>query len=136
MKEIKHQKQREMDCVCTCIAMITGIKRRIITRRYHERYMNGRNFNTDNILDELMVKYRRCEHSEKVELNKVYLVTVPSLNMPGLFHQIIMDTRAGFEILDPNRGVKGRKYYVLSVSPTSSKQFKLRSWILDYEIYI
>lgn len=98
--------------------------------------MNARNFDTDNILDELKVKYRRCEHHEIIELNKVYLVAVPSLNMPGLFHQIIMDTRAGLEILDPNRGVKGRKYYVLSVSPRSSKQVKLRAWILDYEVYI
>ncbi|EBD4137240.1 hypothetical protein ACEVVA_002080 [Salmonella enterica] len=136
MGEIKHQKQGDLDCVCTCIAMITGIKRRTITRRYQHRYMNESGFDTNNILDDLGVKYRKCIHGDRIDLNKVYLVTVPSLNMAGLFHQIIIDTRAGFEILDPNRGVSGRNYYVLRASPSARKQIKLRAWILDYEIYM
>lgn len=98
--------------------------------------MNERDFDTNNILDELGVKYRKCIHGDRIELGKVYLVTVPSLNMAGLFHQIIIDTRMGFEILDPNCGVRGRSYYVLSVSPSARKQVKLRAWILDYEIYL
>ncbi|HHA3474793.1 TPA: hypothetical protein ACODLE_001579 [Salmonella enterica subsp. enterica serovar Infantis] len=136
MKIIKHQKQGEMDCVCTCIAMVAGMSRRSIRRKYHNRFMNDNDYDINHILDDLKIKYRICNPNENIKLNCVYLVTVPSVNMPGWFHQIIIDTREGFEILDPNRGLKGRKYYVLHVSPKSKNQIKLNAFILDCEVYI
>ncbi|HEF0026997.1 TPA: hypothetical protein R8G57_001495 [Citrobacter freundii] len=135
MKQIKHQKQGDRDCVCTCIAMIAGIKKRIIRNRYHDRYMNEHNFKEDKILDDLGIKYTTCNNSTVIK-GKVYLATVPSINMLGYFHQVIIDARESMQVFDPNRGVKGRNYYVTKVSPTSSKQIKMHSWILDYEIYL
>lgn len=136
MKVIRHQKQGKMDCVCTCIAMISGIPRRVISRKYHNRFMNENDYDINNILDELNIKYRKCDPNEMIKLNCVYLVTVPSVNMLGWFHQIIIDTREGFKILDPNRGLKGRKYYVFRSLPKGKNQIKLQAWITDYEVYI
>lgn len=139
MKEIKHQKQGEMDCVCTCVAMISGVKRKYIRAKYHNRYMNDPDYNVDNILDDLNIKYRECHKKEDVLLGRVYIVTVPSINMPGYFHQIIIDARINkskpeIKIFDPNKGKRGRKYYVFTVSGKARNQVKLLSYILDYEI--
>ncbi|EIO1437863.1 hypothetical protein LOV73_004075 [Salmonella enterica] len=139
MKEIQHQKQGEMDCVCTCIAMVSGVKRKDIRAKYHDRYMNDPDFNVNNILDDLNIKYRECHKNEDVLLGKVYIVTVPSINMLGYFHQIIIDARINkskpeIKIFDPNKGVRERKYYVFTVSGKARNQVKLLSYILDYEI--
>ncbi|ECI5363932.1 hypothetical protein DU846_01940 [Salmonella enterica subsp. diarizonae] len=98
--------------------------------------MNENDYDINNILDELNIKYRKCDPDEMIKLNCVYLVTVPSVNMLGWFHQIIIDTREGFKIFDPNRGLKGRKYYVFRSLPKGKNQIKLQAWITDYEVYI
>lgn len=135
MKQIKHQKQGERDCVCTCIAMIAGIKKRTIRNRYHGRYMSDHTFNAGEILNELGVKYNPCDNNTVIK-GKVYLATVPSLNMLGYFHQVIIDARESMLVFDPNRGIAGRNYYVTKVCPSARKQIRLHSWILDYEVYI
>lgn len=59
-----------------------------------------------------------------VWMDKVYLACVPSLNLPGSFHQILLDTRSGdLEVLDPAEESKER------YTPDN-----LTSWILEYEI--
>lgn len=135
MKQIKHQKQGERDCVCTCIAMIADINKNIIRKRYHEKFMNDSNFNENNILDCLGIKYNKC-YDNILYSGRIYLALVPSLNMPGYFHQVIIDNREDTLVLDPNRGRPGKNYYVINVCPSATKQIKLRSWILEYEVYI
>lgn len=87
------------------------------------------------MLNCLGIKYKKC-YNNTVSPGKIYLATVPSLNIPGYFHQIIIDTRENIQIFDPNRGVSGRNYYVTKASPSARKQIKLHSWILDYEVYL
>lgn len=135
MKRIKHQKQGDRQCVCTCIAMIAGIKKNTVVKRHHVKYMSNNNYGIDKILEDFGIGYNTCD-GNYLHKGKVYLATVPSLNMLGYFHQIIIDNRDGIQVFDPNRGVPGKNYYVTKVSPTSRKQILLRSWIIDYEVYL
>lgn len=68
----------------------------------------------------------------RLEAGKVYLATVPSINLPGSFHQIVLDTREEeLIILDPAAGT-GANYFSLSVDDGQCAE--LTSWILDYEV--
>ena len=41
----------------------------------------------------------------------VQLVTVPSLNLKGTNHRVLIDTREVTTLYDPCKGLKGKKYY-------------------------
>jgi len=63
----------------------------------------------------------------------VYLVTVPSLNIPGCNHQIVVEmTNDSYQVFDPVRGREGRKYYVnQGCEDDSGLQYPLGSFIVD-----
>lgn len=68
----------------------------------------------------------------RLQAGVVYLATVPSLNLPGTFHQIILDCRSEeILILDP-AAFTGKNYYALDVIDGMS--CPLVTWILDYEV--
>lgn len=62
----------------------------------------------------------------------VYVLCAPSLISPGIFHQILLDTRySKLTVYDPLKGT-GRYYYTLDEDDTSPLAIKLVSWIVDY----
>ena len=63
----------------------------------------------------------------------MYLITVPSLNVVGGLHHIIMDLRSDTEIiLDPNYGRVGKKYYTgWSVKSESLLAVQLSAFLID-----
>ncbi|WP_156305435.1 hypothetical protein [Yersinia pekkanenii] len=103
-------------------------------KKYHRQYMENDDFTVGNILDDLNIRHRLCGRDERLSPGSLYLVTAPSINILGKFHQLIIDFRCGIEIFDPNRGVKGRKYYVRTFSARARNQIRLTSWYVDYEI--
>ena len=43
--------------------------------------------------------------------DKVHIIAVPSLNIPGAMHSIVLDTHDGeFKVYDPNKGFQGSVY--------------------------
>lgn len=119
------EKQTRSDnCVCACIAYLTGKPVQEITDLYHSDLWSNR-LNISDILEaeELNFKMLSPEQSS-VYPGTVYLACVPSLNLPGSFHAIIIDTRSDeVEVLDPAE--EGKERY----SPDN-----LTSWILQYQI--
>jgi len=136
MREIIHQKQTQLDCVCTCMAMLCGLPRRELVKRYHKRYLIDSEINISDILWELNISFRECRQEENIKPGKLYVASVPSLNIVTRLHLILVDWRikSGLKIFDPNRGVSGRKYYVLHDNPRFKNQVTLGGYHTEYEI--
>ena len=136
MREIIHQKQTQLDCVSTCMAMLAGLPRREVADRFHLRYLVECKIDVSDILWELQIPFRECRQEETILAGKLYVVSVPSINMETRMHLILVDWRVGKElkIFDPNRGVTGRRYYVTSSNPRYKNQVTFRGYHAEYEI--
>lgn len=73
---------------------------------------------TDRLLVRLgiMPRYR---NGEDIRPGRIYLVQVPSLNIRGGMHMIVLDSRADPLVFDPNTGREGVETYDLG---------KIRGW--------
>lgn len=136
MREIIHQKQTKLDCVCTCMAMLCGLPRREVAKRFHARYLINSEINISDILWELKIPFRECRQEETILPDKLYVVSVPSLNMENRLHLILVDwrMRSVLKIFDPNQGVSGRRYYVPHENPKYKNQATFKGYHAEYEI--
>lgn len=135
MREIIHQKQSNLDCVCTCIAMLAGKPRREIVKRFHSKYLIENTMNVSDILWELQIPFRECRQEEGIVRGKLYIASVPSLNREGWTHLIIIDFRNNaLKLYDPNQGVTGRRYYVTSETPKYKNQVTFHGYSVEYEV--
>lgn len=121
-------------CVITCLAMLTGRPtddEELMA--IHEVLWSAPGGNMASILDHLKIVHRPRVDRDHIEAGKCYLVTVPSLNTPGSFHQVIFDARNGLEVLDPAEGYEGKLFYTRDdAAPPGS--VPLTSWIVDFEV--
>lgn len=117
MNKIKHIRQpTDYTCVLASVAMSSHIPlvRVIATAKKtcdHNVLEMGLNSNdTHNLLVALGLKF---EHTWPAKLNigNVYLASVPSLNKEATFHSVCFNMQDVFEVLDPQKGRPGKKYY-------------------------
>lgn len=136
MREIIHQKQTQLDCVCTCMGMLSGLPRREVVKRFHVNYLIDCEINVSDILWALNIPFRECHQEETLMPGKLYVVSVPSLNMETRLHLILVDRRVGSElkVFDPNQGVRGRRYYVPHSNTKFKHQVTLGGYHAEYEI--
>lgn len=148
MRAIKHQTQPTgLACMATCLAMLTGRIAKFVDEEFTPRYVRHQS----DVPMFLAMYGIRCIPKitagiHQLTTGKLYLATVPSLMLPGTFHQIIIDTRNGIlKIFDPAQGYsKTTQYYCTPNSPLLDQHgevydrmaFPMRSWILDYELEI
>lgn len=108
------QQTLDNNCTSACIAMITGLDISAITAEFHKDYI-GMRVDTPEYLDGLGFSYRRCLAAErKLHPGYVYLVAVPSLNIKGGMHNIVIQTSLDAErwyVIDPNEGKEGKEIY-------------------------
>ncbi len=106
----------DKSCGIACVAMVSGIAPSTIER------WSGRPETDALSIECLLVKVRlhsRLEFSNQLFEDRVYIVAVPSLNIPGGMHYIVIDTRLfnldengpDWIIFDPNWGLEGKKFY-------------------------
>lgn len=135
MTEIKFVQQPTGDsCTSACLSMLTGIPIDEVIEKFHSDWkakksnpavwLNQNGFNYE-------VNHNPFCHT--AEWGSVYLLTVPSLNIVGGLHHIVMDLRSDTEvILDPNYGKVGKKYYTgWSVKSESLLAVKLSAFLID-----
>ncbi|WOD12790.1 hypothetical protein RPW65_08100 [Pseudomonas sp. NyZ704] len=131
---IVHQQQPTPDtCTCTSIAMICGMPAGEVIRRFHEGYMT-RMFGFGRILDDLGIPYRAYQSDEDHVIDDAgaYLLTVPSLNIPGFLHHLVveMDEEGEWVVLDPVIGREGKRFYTASL-PRSEAELMLAGYQID-----
>lgn len=112
---IKHQKQPcPVSCMSACVAMVAGIPAGTVRRDMHKRYRE-QGMSLRHMLDELNIPFTSFHTVEdgKLEYVGAYLCTMPSLNIQAGTHAVVIEVTAStWHVLDPNRGKKGRKFYV------------------------
>jgi len=131
---ITHQQQPTADtCTCTSIAMICGMPAGEVIRRFHDDYL-ARMFGFGSILDDLCIPYRAYQSDEDHVIDEpgAYLLTVPSLNIPGFLHHLVveMDEDDEWVVLDPVMGREGKRYYKAS-PPRSESELMLAGYQID-----
>ena len=130
---IAHQTQPTMNtCFSTCLAMIKAEPAGRVIDQIHDWYFGG-GVSTREALDRLQIPFKSFDTADLpyFQNDGAYLVGVPSLNMPGGMHQIVVECFEGSMMaLDPAAGVQGWKYYV--ASPTGcAGQVKLPGYVID-----
>lgn len=117
MIELKMQTE-PYNCVSACIAMITGESVLDVTEKFHERYKQNTKVTESTYFGEIGLAHEvmlsTCRETEE---GHIYTLNVPSLNIVGGSHAIILhyNDEIGWVVFDPNKGRKGRKYYVNGV---------------------
>jgi ABC-type bacteriocin/lantibiotic exporter with double-glycine peptidase domain len=102
------KQQKPYDCAVACIAMATGKPYDDIQKRHFHQKVDLRK---DGLFDSEIIATLRHEGMD-VSVGKYNgspcIMTVPSLNFAKSWHVVYWD---GDQILDPQNGRKGKKYY-------------------------
>ena len=117
MNEIKIVNQREdNDCAIACVAMVTGLpyERVIGNVKAVDRGLSDRQ--TTLLLMKLGFYVEDYGfRSSSLAHGGLYIAAVPSLNIPGHMHYVVVDVRTPGDadgiVYDPNYERKGKKWY-------------------------
>lgn len=137
---IKHKTQPTMmSCIATCLAMLLDKDPKEVDEEFSLEYIRGH-------IDVASYLYRQGIFAQphvtagihQIRPGRLYLATVPSLQIPGLFHQIIIDARFdNVTVYDPCKGLEGKQYYSYDhIAEDSELAYPLRSFLIDYEIIL
>lgn len=112
----------KFSCVATSLAILTGGHAQVMHARFHARYWEGR-LSIGDALRELGIPFKSFDSAERnsIETPAIYLCGVPSLNVVGGMHQLVIEVvgDVDWRVYDPAQGreVDGiqRKYYTAYV---------------------
>lgn len=126
-------------CTSACLAMLTGADVQTVIEEFHADWKSTENkINPSTYLSKRLVGHNVLNDpfNNLLEWDKVYLLTVPSLNIDGGLHHIVIDLRNDFEVvLDPNRGRDSRRYYIgWSDEPRNNLEVRLHAWLTELEV--
>jgi len=118
MKWLQQITQFENECVLAAIACATGYDYQEVRNAYPEFDGIGIPLNIEiKILEKLNISFIRYVDTS-IFYNRVYIVTVPSLNTIGGTHRIVIDTRNingdwadDIFVYDSQKNVEGKLYY-------------------------
>lgn len=135
---LRHQTQPTYNtCMATCVAMVAGKHVDEVVARWHESF-HAKTEWLDDALDYYKIPYfYGCQRRAELLFGFVYFLTVPSLNITGGLHQILvaLTNERGIEVFDPVKGRPGAKNYVYG-KPTSANEVSLISWCVDLSVPI
>lgn len=112
----------KFSCVATSLAILTGANAQVFHARFHKEYWEG-NASIGSMLRELDLPFKSFDSADRnsIETPGIYLCGVPSLNVVGGMHQLVVEVlnNEQWQICDPAQGreVDGlqRKYYTAHV---------------------
>lgn len=100
-------------CAHACLSMVTGIPVQDLIDRFGNHGVGDDV--TLAVLTEMGIfpVVMPLSYYDPMILSGVYMVTVPSLNMPGRNHSIVISVNddGDFRVFDPNKGRADREYY-------------------------
>jgi hypothetical protein len=112
--KIKHVTQpTPHSCVHACLSMVTGLSVHDLIARFSDD--DGLDYpKTATVLTEMgiMPVSMPAITPHTMPICGAYFVSVPSLNLPGRSHQVVVNLEGEKWVLyDPNDGYDGRKFY-------------------------
>ncbi len=126
MSELMQMKlvRQQCDCSCgiACAAMVAGVPFHVALERYGGNIrtgMSSREMGT--LLRALKVRYERRMFAELTK-TLPHIVVVPSLNVVGGNHYVVLHFDGRWNVLDPQRGRHGKKYYALNYDDPTGEQ--------------
>jgi len=106
------QQSTDNGCMSACIAMVLDLPLDEVMEAFHDDYHEG------EIRAEDYIRMRGVDvellfaAGSRVYSDQLYIVSVPSLNLEGINHVVVMDTRNNeTKVFDPNEGREGKRYY-------------------------
>ncbi len=119
-RTLVHQTQPTSDtCVHACIGMLCGIPAIEVREKYSPHHQPILWDEVAGILKENKVESIRYA-SNWLPWNRVFMISVPSLNIAGRLHAVVIVSRdENMDIYDPNWGKKGMKSYGVDCDITS-----------------
>lgn len=125
------------NCVSACIAMVSNKDIDLVTKEFHDAYRSNK-LEVYDYLTALGVPFTRLLADDRyVKPDMVYLACVPSLNIVGGQHYIVIEvdkTGKSWLIHDPNNGRENVKYYLSGSISDSDKQVSISAYDLHYAI--
>lgn len=125
--KLAHQTQPcPVSCVSTCMAMLANRPVAEIHAKFHDRYLGPDSLSVRQMLTELVIPFRSFDTADRNSLGTepgFYLMCVPSLNIVGGNHAVIVEMRPDdwWFVFDPARGFevdgKPRRYYTSGAEP-------------------
>ncbi|MBU1477471.1 MAG: hypothetical protein KJ856_05895 [Gammaproteobacteria bacterium] len=140
MGSISFVQQPTLDtCTSACLSMITGVDVNDVIRDFHDDWKSLKS-NPSEFLSHRGIRHvvNKDVFSRILNYGFAYLLTVPSLNLEGGLHHIILDLSDALEkVYDPNQGKEGKRYYVgWSMENVNELEVKLHSWMVDIKFEI
>ena len=121
-------------CVHACLAMVSGVDVQDIIKDLGDD--NG--LTDDELLAWLVRRHilpleiGAARHVHPFPVQGIYLATVPSLNLQGRGHQIVIEANGDYVVYDPNNGYKGREFYPKDALKPSSDRTLGGYWHVCY----
>lgn len=140
MKEIKLQQQPTPDtCTAACLAMILDTPVDEVVEEFHSKWINGLTDPAHYLIKKLAkFQIHREPYDRTLHYGKVYLLTVPSVNITGRNHHLLVDMRRGEGkeiVYDPNDGKTDKAHYVgWTKGRQEDRQCSLKAWQIDLSI--
>lgn len=125
------------NCVSACIAMITGQDVVGTSSEFNLDYHANKSQPHD-YFDANGIEYRKCFACERdLKPNCVYMLIVPSLNIVGGTHAIVVQTLNDntWFVVDPNEDREEVNYYVNDPEREKEEVYatKINSYVMEYE---
>ena len=141
---IKQQMQpTSMTCASTCMAMILNIPVKKVIDEFHVEYYTKRNITCAEYLQGKGLKVERmyADFSPKnIDYNTVYGLIVPSLNIEGGTHMVLMevDSDGNWSIYDPNYRKEQMKYYIPVKYGDNDNDLEvgINSYVIEFSISV
>lgn len=124
-------------CTSACLSMLTGIDVNQVVEQFHKDWQTNQSDPSEFLSKHGIRSYAHNKvFDHRLDWGTIYLATVPSLNIEGGLHHILIDLSGDkIRVLDPNNGKEGKRYYVeWYCDNLESMQVKLTSWIVDLHI--
>lgn len=133
---IQHQQQPTKNtCMSACLAMVAGQPVSDVVAMWHDKFHDKTDW-LDDALDHYKIPYfYGSQRKAELLYGFIYFLTVPSLNIEGGLHQILVALTAerGIEVFDPCMGRTGAKYYIYGNTP-GENEVLLSSWCIDLSV--
>ena len=141
---IKQQVQpTPITCVSTCMSMILGVPVEEVINEFHEKYYTECSITCAKYLQSkgLTVERMYADFSPKnIDYNTVYGLIVPSLNIEGGTHMVLMevDSEGNWCIYDPNYKKESKKYYIPVKYEDNDNNLEvgINSYVINFSISV
>lgn len=98
-------------CAHTCLAMVTGANVDDLIARFGDRPL-GFSEEASVLIEHGIFPVKATGNHHEFAIEGVYLVSTPSLNLPGKLHMVVVEASAdGYIVHDPNTGCEGVQAY-------------------------